>query len=287
MLYLGCAVWAFPGWVGDFYPAKSSPGKFLRLYGERFTAVEGNTTFYSIPDQATVKRWADQVPEGFRFCPKLPRAYSHQGPLRPHLPAVLKFLDLMAAWEEKLGPTFVQLPPTYRPEAMADLSAFLQGWPVQTVPVSVEVRHLNWFKPGPAKALNQMLQDLGVGRVLLDTRPIYDCLDDGQGDPQIKSERRKPKVPLQPVVTSPFTLVRYISHPEFGLNAPYLAEWVGRLHQWLTEGTDVYVFVHCPDEVKSPVIARHLYQALQAIHPDLAPLPWDQITPDPAQLNLF
>ncbi|MDA0267179.1 MAG: DUF72 domain-containing protein [Cyanobacteria bacterium] len=287
MLYLGCAVWAFPGWVGDFYPAQSSPGKFLRLYGERLTAVEGNTTFYSIPDQATVKRWAEQVPKGFRFCPKLPRVYSHQGPLLPHLPAVLKFLDLMASWGDRLGPTFVQLPPTYSPAALADLSTFLQGWPVQRVPVSVEVRHLNWFRPEPAKALNQMLQDLGVGRVLLDTRPIYDCLEEGQGDPQIKSERRKPKVPLQPVVTAPFTLVRYISHPELGLNQPYLAEWVERLHQWLTQGTDVYLFVHCPDEARSPAIARHLYNQLQAIHPDLTPLPWNQIAPDPAQLSLF
>ncbi|MGD1905764.1 MAG: DUF72 domain-containing protein [Leptolyngbyaceae cyanobacterium] len=287
MLYLGCAVWAFPGWVGDFYPAKSSPGKFLQLYGERLTAVEGNTTFYSIPDQITVKRWAAQVPEGFRFCPKLPRAYSHQGPLLPHLPAALKFLEIMAPWGNKLGPVFIQLPPTYSPAAMADLRAFLQGWPVQTVPVSVEVRHLGWFQPEPAQALNVLLKSLGVGRVLLDTRPIYDPMEDGQGDPQIQSERRKPKVPLQPVVTAPFTLVRYISHPEFDLNEPYLTEWVARLNQWLNQGTDVYVFVHCPDEAQSPEIARHLYQQLQAAYPNLDPLPWDQITPDPAQLTLF
>lgn len=44
---LGCAVWSYKGWVGDFYPQRSRPTKFLHLYSQRLTAVEGNTTFYS------------------------------------------------------------------------------------------------------------------------------------------------------------------------------------------------------------------------------------------------
>ncbi|MEM8503383.1 MAG: hypothetical protein AAF716_09550, partial [Cyanobacteria bacterium P01_D01_bin.1] len=42
---MGCAVWAFKDWVGSFYPPKSQPANFLKLYGERMRAVEGNTTF--------------------------------------------------------------------------------------------------------------------------------------------------------------------------------------------------------------------------------------------------
>ena len=43
--FTGCAVWAFKDWVGEFYPRGSKAGDFLRLYGDRMTAVEGNTTF--------------------------------------------------------------------------------------------------------------------------------------------------------------------------------------------------------------------------------------------------
>ncbi|NER92987.1 MAG: DUF72 domain-containing protein, partial [Symploca sp. SIO1B1] len=49
--FLGCAVWAYKGWIGEFYPPGSKAGEFLSLYCQRFTTVEGNTTFYSVPNQ--------------------------------------------------------------------------------------------------------------------------------------------------------------------------------------------------------------------------------------------
>ncbi|MGA1475539.1 MAG: DUF72 domain-containing protein, partial [Prochlorothrix sp.] len=62
MFYLGCAVWAYRPWVGEFYPPQSQSRDFLSLYGDRLTAVEGNTTFYSVPDAGTVQRWVEQTP---------------------------------------------------------------------------------------------------------------------------------------------------------------------------------------------------------------------------------
>jgi hypothetical protein len=91
-----------------------------------------------------------------------------------------------------------------------------------------------------------MLTAMGVGRVLLDTRPIYDGIDTPEGDPQIGSERKKPKVPLQPVVTADFTIVRYISHPNHDYNQPYFDQWVPRFHQWLAQGKDIYFFAIAP-----------------------------------------
>ncbi len=254
MLYIGCAVWAFKEWVGDFYPAGARAGNFLRLYGDRFTTVEGNTTFYSIPDAATVDRWAEQTPDTFRFCPKIPRVYSHSGALMPHFDAAIAFLTTMQRLGPRLGPMFLQLPPSYSPERLDDLTQFLTQWPRQKAPIAVEVRHLDWFEAHPAQHLNAMLQRLGVGRVLLDTRTMYDGQADGLPDPQLTSERRKPQVPLQPVVTANFTLVRYISHP---------------------------------DEARSPAIARYVYDTLAAAYPDLSPLPWDSVEPPAAQLSLF
>lgn len=280
MFYLGCAVWAFKDWVGNFYPTTALPRQFLQLYCDRITAVEGNTTFYNIPDADTVDRWAAHTPETFRFCPKLPRLYSHQGPLLPHLEGTQKFLQTLQRLGPRLGPIFVQLPPSYGPDRLSDLQDFLTQWPRATVPVAVEVRHAAWFQEPHTARLTDLLTRLGVGRVLLDSRPMYDGLGDGLEDPQLTSQRRKPKVPLQPIITAPFTLVRYISHPHRPTNEPYIQEWIPRLTDWITQGIDTYLFIHCPDEVQSPAIARHFYHHLQTALPTLPPLPWDAIPPD-------
>ncbi len=68
---IGCAVWAYKGWVGELYPQATRSADFLHLYSRRFTTVEGNTTFYAIPNQETITRWATETPPGFEFCLKL------------------------------------------------------------------------------------------------------------------------------------------------------------------------------------------------------------------------
>lgn len=285
--FIGCAVWAYKDWIGDLFPAGSRSKDFLKLYSQRLTAVEGNATFYSIPNSSTVDRWAQETAASFKFCLKLPRTFTHQGALYPHLSVALHFLDQMKPLGNRLGPLFAQLPPRYSPASLTDLRAFLTGWPRQTTPIAVEVRHPSWFNEPHSTQLNTLLESLGVGRVLLDTRPIYDCQTAGDADPQIMSERRKPKLPLQPVVTAPFSLIRYISHPESSLNRSYLSEWVRQVSQWLTWGTQIYFFVHCPIEAKSPAIARHFQHLLEQQGVEVPRLPWDQITQPAKQLKLF
>ena len=63
--FLGCAIWAYKGWMGEFYPHGTRAGDFLHLYSRRFTTVEGNTTFYAVPKDETVTRWTNQIPPGF------------------------------------------------------------------------------------------------------------------------------------------------------------------------------------------------------------------------------
>lgn len=286
--WLGCAIWAYKDWVGDLFPPGSQSKDFLSLYSRRFTAVEGNTTFYSIPDAATIQRWATATPPGFKFCPKLPRTLTHQGLLTPAIPETLAFLDRMQGLGDRLGVVFAQLPPSYSPRDLGDLTTFLQAVSGRQaadrqVALAVEVRHLDWFEPEPSQRLNDLLEKFGVARVLLDTRPIYDCPD----DPQIASERRKPKVPMQPVLTAPFSLIRYISHPEMQYNEPFLQGWVGQIEQWLQQNRQVYFFVHCPVEERSPRTARCFQQLLeqQLLEQQLLeqhevavpPLPWNVI----------
>lgn len=286
--WLGCAIWAYKDWIGDLFPPGSQSKDFLSLYSRRFTAVEGNTTFYSIPDAETVRRWAAATPTGFKFCPKLPRTLTHQGLLVPRIPETIAFLERMQGLGDRLGVVFAQLPPSYSPSDLADLSTFLQALAQKQIALAVEVRHSGWFEADQTKRLNDLLEKFGVARVLLDTRPVYDCPD----DPQIASKRRKPKLPMQPVLTAPFSLVRYISHPELPYNEPFLQAWVGQIEQWLRQNQQVYFFVHCPVEERSPRTARHFQQLLEQ-QVAVPPLPWNVIeaasTPSASatQLSLF
>jgi len=281
--FLGCAVWAYKGWVGEFYPQKSRAAEFLRLYSQRLTTVEGNTTFYAVPDQDTVKRWVDETAPGFEFCLKLPRNVTHQTSLKPSIPGALEFLAQMQGLGDRLGPIFAQLPPSYEPTSLDDLISFLEAWPRNAAPLALEVRHPDWFKEPYSSQLTTVLKELGVGRVLLDSRPVYTEPD----NPQLHSERRKPQVPLQPSVTAPFCLIRFISHPESQINQPFLKEWVIQVDEWLRQGTRIYFFVHCPIEERSPQTARYFQQQLEEYGTPVPPLPWNCLEQPPTQLSLF
>ena len=280
--YIGCAVWAYRDWVGDLFPLGSRTQDFLALYSRRLTAVEGNTTFYSTPDAATVQRWHDETPPGFQFCLKLPRTITHGGLLTPQLPAAIVFLDRMQLLGDRLGPCFAQLPPSYGSQYLSDLANFLQGWPHDRLPLCLEVRHMDWFRDPHAQQLNDLLRSHHVGRVLLDTRAIYD----GDDDPQVHSQRKKPPVPLQPVVTSDRVIIRYISHPDLDRNQDYLAEWVQHIGHWLQAGQQVYFFAHCPMEARSPRIAKLIQHGLERSGVAVPPLPWDHVQ-QTQQLSLF
>jgi uncharacterized protein YecE (DUF72 family) len=69
---VGTSGWSYPSWRPGFYPAGADPASFLAFYAERFPTVELNTTGYRLPAEDQFKRWAEQVPDGFEFAPKLP-----------------------------------------------------------------------------------------------------------------------------------------------------------------------------------------------------------------------
>jgi uncharacterized protein YecE (DUF72 family) len=286
---MGCAIWAYKGWIGKLFPAGSPSSKFLQLYSQRFSTVECNSTFYSIPSTDAISRWVQETPSTFQFCPKLPRSITHDGDLQPKIGTALSFIELMQGLgPERLGSIFIQLPPRYGPQAFEDLQKFLQGLGEGirggSVDLSLEVRHPQWFQPAHAQQLNGLLTELEMGRVLLDSRPIYECSD----DPQLTSERRKPRLPLQPTMTASFGLVRYISHPDTDFNRRFMMTWIPYMNDWLRQGKRIYLFVHCPIEEHSPQNAQ-LFQELLEKHLDVSipPLPWSTIQPDPTQLSLF
>jgi uncharacterized protein YecE (DUF72 family) len=71
-VFVGTSGWSYPSWRPGFYPVGLDPSEFLRFYAERFATVELNTTGYRLPSEEQFARWAEQVPDGFEFAPKLP-----------------------------------------------------------------------------------------------------------------------------------------------------------------------------------------------------------------------
>lgn len=279
-LYLGCAVWSYQGWVGNFYPAKTKPKDFLNLYSQQFNTVEGNTTFYAIPQPKTVIKWANETTEGFKLCPKFPKTVTHQGLLQPKITQGLSFLKIMSGLGDRLGLVFAQLPPSYSPQYIEDLRQFLIAF--EQYDLALEVRHPDWFTSPYREQLDLLLTELNIAKVLLDTRPIYNC----QNNPQATSQRRKPNVPLQPIVTNNYALIRFISNPERQYNEIYLQEWVSQCDRWFKEQKTVYFFVHCPIEEESPATADYFKSLLQKRGVAVEHIASDSTT-TPTQLNLF
>lgn len=282
MFYLGCPMWGYKEWVGEFFPPRTPPSEFLRLYSKRLTTVEGNTTFYATPSAETIARWCNETPPTFRFCPKVSRSISHASRLDHNQDETLSFIERMRGFGTRLGPLFLQLPPSFMPAQMAQLHAFLAFWPTD-VRLAVEVRHAGFFREPHATTLNALLSQYNVARVMMDTRPL--TIGSPQEQKINQARERKPHLPLQIVATTDFTFVRYIGHPRMQVNEQFLDPWAQQLGQWLSQGLTPYVFCHCPFEEHSPFICAELYQRVKMLVP-LPSLDWRTDT-KPEQARLF
>jgi uncharacterized protein YecE (DUF72 family) len=283
--YIGCAVWAYKDWIGELFPPGSKSAAFLSLYSRRLTTVEGNTTFYATPKAEVVQHWAAETPETFRFCFKLPREVSHEGPLAAQIETTRAFINRMAGLGDRLGPFFLQLPPGYRADKIDDLERWISAWPREHQ-LAIEVRHNDWYAEPAESALMQLLERYGAGRVVMDVRPLSaGPLPGAEVDLQAARDR-KPDVPMHPLRSGGLALIRYIGHPDPALNEPLLDDWAARVASWLADGTQIYFFMHCPDERRSPALCR-AFQRRVAPLANVPALPWDSLDQGMQQATLF
>jgi uncharacterized protein YecE (DUF72 family) len=207
-----------------------------------------------------------------------------------HLAETASFLQVMSLLGSRLGPCFLQLPPSYPPAMIADLREFLAGWPAGAQ-LAVEVRHPAWFDVSHHAALQTLLASHQMARVIIDTRPVRSLEGDkilhgSVYERLVLARQRKPDLPVAIEPTGPFTFLRYIGHPDFDQNIPFLDEWAGYLARWLLAGLNAYVFCHCPDERLDPLLCRRLHQRVAALVP-VSPLPQITTGSDTAQSQLF
>ena len=81
-LLAGTSGFSYKEWLGKFYPEKHPADGMLRYYAGHFATVEINNTFYRMPAETMLARWAEEVPENFAFTLKAPRRITHELPLK-------------------------------------------------------------------------------------------------------------------------------------------------------------------------------------------------------------
>jgi uncharacterized protein YecE (DUF72 family) len=138
----GTSGYSYKEWKGTFYPEKLAADGWLRYYAERLPTVEINNTFYRMPDEGMLSRWADEVPGHFAFTLKAPRRITHDKRLKESEPVVAELLRRAAMLGTKLGPILFQLPPSMRKD-LALLDAFLGAIPPGRQ-IAFEFRHPSW-----------------------------------------------------------------------------------------------------------------------------------------------
>jgi uncharacterized protein YecE (DUF72 family) len=167
----------------------------LRYYAEHFDTVEANSTYYRLPEEELVARWAERIPEGFVMHVKafglmtrhpvkadvLPPDLREQMPVdergrveRP--PRELRgevFARFHAALEPlratgKLGGILLQFPSyiVFKPRSFEYLE-----WAKEQLrgdQMLVEFRHRSWLDDENRAATLSFLEDLGATHVIVD-----------------------------------------------------------------------------------------------------------------------
>jgi uncharacterized protein YecE (DUF72 family) len=196
-ILVGTSSWADPGFVEDWYPKGMPARDRLAWYAQRFEYVEVNSSFYAIPAQKTVARWAEVTPREFVFDVKLHRLLSRHSAgadsllpeLRPKaktdergrviltpdlqdllVDATFEAIEPLAA-AGKLGPFLLQLSPSFSPRKheLAELEPLAER--LREPGLAIELRNRNWAEGEQLEATLDWYEENGVTFVCVDSPP--------------------------------------------------------------------------------------------------------------------
>jgi uncharacterized protein YecE (DUF72 family) len=166
MPVIATAGWTVPKTVADSFAAD---GSSLSRYASVFDGVEINSTFYRRHKPATFERWAQAVPDRFRFAVKISKDITHARRLQDIDAPFRIFLDDIAPLGEKLGPLLCQLPPSLAFDAGVVEKALEMMRSAHDGMLVLEARHRSWAE----EEATRMLERFRVDRVLADPAPVW------------------------------------------------------------------------------------------------------------------
>ncbi|MEI9935505.1 MAG: DUF72 domain-containing protein [Ferruginibacter sp.] len=246
-IYIGCAKWGRKEWIGKIYPKGTKEKDFLEHYVRHYNSIELNATHYKIYGPDAIAKWAAKAKElDFKFCPKVPQLISHYSGFDNIDSLTTSFLEGIIAFEENLGPVFLQVSEKYSPAKRKNLFRYLESLP-KDIQFFLEVRHPQWFSDKIIRnELFDTLQSLKIGAVITDTAARRDC--------------------AHMELTVPQTFIRYVGNSLHISDYGRIDEWVKRMKHWLDNGLqELYFFMHMHDETYSPELTVYLVDKLNDI----------------------
>lgn len=255
--------WAFPDWKNRYFDNIPSA---LASYASVFNSVEGNTTFYQIPETHKVMEWKAALEgQDFKMCLKLPHSVTHIA--QPNWQDLDTFLSRIAPLKSLLGPILIVLPASLGPEQIGRIRELFNALPTH-YRYALEVRNMGFF--AHPERLEPVLREFGIARVVLDSRPLY------KGDQShaavVNAKLKKPDVPVKPKVYSGLAYVRLVMHPESPFNQGFIGQWAKMVAKYIAHDIEVYMTFHCPSKAHVPQFAWDFHQALMQ-HMSLPLLP--------------
>jgi uncharacterized protein YecE (DUF72 family) len=229
---VGTSGYSFPEWRGTFYPENLPQKEMLKYYAERFFTVEINNTFHKFPAESTVKAWAEQVPDSFRFVLKARQIITHFRRLQNAEAYTDDFIRVASLLKERQGPILFQLPPNFKKD-VPRLDAFL-NYVGGRSKAAFEFRHQSWFD-----------------------QEVFDCLRAHETALCIADADDLPAPNLVRTATWGYVRLR-----EEGYTDKNLREWIQKLrsHDW----DDAYVFFKHEDAGAGPKLANRFLELASA-----------------------
>ncbi len=172
MIRVGCSGWSYRDWIHSFYPTGTD--NLLRHYSGRFSTVEINTSFYSIPSGKSVRAWITTVSgnRNFMFSVKMPGSITHDALTQD----IRKAVELAEGFESSvlsifsgkgvMGACLIQLPPGIGEGNLETLYGFLSTLSTRKYRYVVEPRNRELF--GDSKFAGR-LAELEAGYVISDS----------------------------------------------------------------------------------------------------------------------
>lgn len=204
------------------FPPEFRDKSRLTYYASLLNSLEVNSSFYKVPQAATVKKWAGSVPDNFVFTYKLWQEITHVKGFAYKREDVLRFMEVIDQAGTKKGCLLIQFPPSLTIDKFTEVEELLST--IQSIPhgwkVAVEFRHSSWY--------------IGEGYELIDE---YSCSMVLHDIPKSTNRRLNKK--------ATFVYLRFhgpAGDYRGGYSDEYLQHQAELIAEWRQEGKDVFVY---------------------------------------------
>ncbi|MCR9013701.1 DUF72 domain-containing protein [Aquiflexum gelatinilyticum] len=206
------------------FPPPYENASRLTYYATFFNSIEINSSFYKVPQPTTVARWAESVPENFKFTFKLWKSITHSKSLDFKSGDVSNFFKSINAVNDKKGCLLIQLPHSLGIHAFGQLENLLQCIKEIDIPsswkIAVEFRHKSWYDQN-----------------------VYDLI--GFYGASIVIHDKANSATQMPDLISDFMYIRFHG-PDGNYRESYsmdfLNEYATYILEWIEEGKTVFVY---------------------------------------------